>query len=148
MQLHNNFTGTCTCIFSADTDEQVGFTAQANTDAIYNASDVVKFGATLSNFGECYNTNTSIFICPYDGIYMFNHIVQADNDADVRTLIKIGNREIGRTYSHETLEKSSAFAIVECESGEKAWVESLSDNQAIRDGVKQSTFSGYLLHRY
>ena len=135
-------------IFSADSDEQVGFTAHVNADAIYNKGDVVKFGATLSNFGECYNTNTSIFICPYDGIYMFNHIVQADNDAGVRTRIMIRNREIGRTYSHEPLEKSSAFAIVECESGEKVWVENVNDNHAIREGEQQTTFSGYLLYRY
>ena len=56
-----------------DSTGPVAFTAWANTSSptSYNDGDIIALNEVLTNAGGHYNAATSSFICPYDGIYLF-----------------------------------------------------------------------------
>ena len=58
------------CILE-DTNEIVGFTATHSSDVVYFTDDVIQFPNIATNYGDYYNAETSIFICPRDGMYAF-----------------------------------------------------------------------------
>ena len=54
------------------TDEAIGFTAYCDTSATYYVGDIIVFDSAESNIGGYYQTSSSQFICPVDGLYAFS----------------------------------------------------------------------------
>ena len=131
----------------------VGFTAYATElgDIHYSNDATVKFEGVLTNLGQHYDTSSSTFTCPYRGVYFFsleyvsykwdyNHLRIMKND---NILVKSSAQTVNRAYYNH----GSAFVITECEPGDKVSIVSGIENH-IHVGEKDTTFSGYLLHRY
>ena len=106
------------------------------------------FDGIITNIGEFYNPDTSVFICPYDGIYMFNVVLQSTNGYYIRAFItKQGTRLVEAYSDNNNADQGSTTVVTECQSFDSVWVEcSLSGSQII--GTKQSSFTGVLLSAY
>ena len=124
----------------------MGFTAHVDGSATYNADDVIQFSIVKTNYGGYYNPQTSIFTCPYDGIYLFFSSLLGDG---TNTWAHIMRESSFLLVMGSNAESSSAsnLVITECLRGEKMWVRPLNNDDTI-DGNAPSTFSGYLLQRY
>ena len=129
-----------------DIDEPVGFTARISEDLTYNAGDVIQFPYTgVGNFGSYFNTQTGIFVCPYDGIYMFYTNIRSDSTG-VNSRMLRDSVILTNMYSPNPATRSN-MAVTECLKGQKMWIENQVDDYDIVGGLT-STFSGFSLHRY
>ena len=70
----------CNIILVDDGTEAIGFTACANDEQNYDINEIVLFGRELTNYGGYYNTQTSSFICPVDGVYIFTLKINVYDD--------------------------------------------------------------------
>ena len=124
----------------------VGFTACTSEEIIYNIDDVIQFPSIESNFGTYYNGQTGIFLCPYDGVYMFFcSVVGAGVWPGAKLMREVSNM-IGMEADVSSTSASNTV-ISECLRGQRVWVRQRYDDEAV-DCCDRSAFSGYLLHRY
>ena len=126
------------------------FTAVVSNDLNYpNEKSVVEFHDTLSNIGNHFQLENSIFICPYNGTYaFFLNILNDVNALASVDLMQDGVRLVpiwadGREIGHNGI---STSAIVKCVAGSEIWSESNVGNIMIR-GANYSVVSGYLISR-
>ena len=136
-----------------DETEPVAFTAWANTGnpTDYISADIIVFNEVLSNVGGHYNTDTSSFICPWDGVYVFSVDVQGYvsdpshidlmQNSDYRT--RVFNDEISYAYN-----RGSMTTVLDCERGDVIWIRAGSTCSIYGGYNRYTTFSGFLLHRY
>ena len=50
-------------------DEAVGFSAYSTVTRTFDDEDIVIFDEVLSNFGQYFDLESNIFVCPFNGIY-------------------------------------------------------------------------------
>ena len=131
-----------------DESEVVGFTARTvGGSSTYNTDDVIQFNTVIANYGGYYNSETSIFICPDDGIYMFFCTILSGStdthayitrNSDIEDLVSLDSNSISNSASN--------FVLTECLRGDKMWMRQGLDAKIVY-GYLGTTFSGYLLHR-
>ena len=131
----------------------VAFTAWANTGnpTDYVSADIIVFNEVLSNIGGHYNTDTSSFICPWDGVYVFSVDVQGYvsdpshidlmQNSDYRT--RVFNDEISYAYN-----RGSMTTVLDCQHGDVIWIRAGSTCSIYGGYQPYTTFSGFLLQRY
>ena len=136
----------CTFSCSEDNNAIVGFTAHVDGSATYNTDDVIQFPAIKTNYGGYYNPDTSIFTCPYDGIYLFFSSLLGDGTNTWGHITRGSSWLVGMESKDES-SSASNLVITECLRGEKMWVRQHENADDI-DGHYPSTFSGYLLQLY
>ena len=123
----------------------VAFTACPSEDMSYSPGSIIQFGLALTNLGDFYNVDTSIFTCPVNGLYMFSiSIFTNDNDYIDANIYKDGS-ELVQIYS------ASAGAIhgvnsvlTECNVFQPVWVECAEIGGTV-PGNTRSSFSRVLL---
>ena len=131
----------------------VAFTAWANTGnpTDYSVGDIIVFNEVLSNIGGHYNTDTSSFICPWDGVYVFSVTVQGYlsdlTDTDLMQnnnfLARIFNDDISGAYN-----RGSMTTVIDCERGDVIWNLAWTTGSINCNTNRFTTFSGFLLQRY
>ena len=124
----------------------VSFTARPSGDVMYNTGDVIQFVHIVSSSGGYYNRETGIFICPYDGMYVFfSTLLSSETDLiahiTLDTAISVAMRSMSISNS------ASNLIFTECLRGTKVWVRQGSSVDTV-SGNRGTSFSGYLLQRY
>ena len=145
---HSNYFNAC--LLDDGRHEPVGFTAYAKLDRQYTAGELILFDATISNIGYYYNADTSMFTCPYDGLYIFSIHFNTSSDYSMYAHIALDNQFLTGTYEENKHGQASAQAVIECIAGQNVWVE-CSDGSGYMWGdstYKWSLFSGVLLQAY
>ena len=132
----------------------VAFTAYSELSYNYKSGDVIIFDQTVSNLGGNFNTETSIFLCPYTGLYQFSiHILAAINSTAQANIMLDGQQQV-IAWADQILDaypQSSNTVMVECTQGQTVWVESSSSvdgSRIFNNAFKHTTFSGVLLQKY
>ena len=90
---------------------------------IYDVNEIVLFDRELTNYGGYYNTQTSSFICPVDGVYIFTLTVNANN-ADVVVTIMRNDVELTDTWArtdNEIYTHGTNMVVTECLAGDVVW---------------------------
>ena len=134
------------------TDEAVGFTAQAPSgDSFYNQNDLVIFDSTVSNIGGYYQTSSSQFLCPVDGMYAFSLNVLTGAASIFYGAIMKESAKLDSVWDDTTGENrdtASNLVIAVCSKGERVWIRSLTDSGVLHNNINAyTTFSGFLLNR-
>ena len=130
-----------------------GFTAYAPIGNMkYNSDDIVIFNSTVSNIGGYYQTNSSQFICPVDGMYAFTlNAMTGYSDEFYGAIMKESDRFVSilglnPTGSHDGVSNS---VIIACSKGERVWIRCLTDGDAVyNDSRRFTTFSGVLRQQF
>ena len=131
----------------------VAFMAWADTgsETNYRSGDVVVFNAVLNNIGGHYNTDTSSFICPWDGVYVFSVSVMGYVNDDSHIDLMHNNNFMTRIWIDGisgAYNRGSMTTAIECERGDVIWNRAGSHCSIHTTGDVRTTFSGFLLHRY
>ena len=134
-----------------DGTEAIGFTACDSTQRLYDVNEIVLFDRELTNYGGYYNTQTSSFICPVDGMYLFTLVINAYN-TDVQVLIMRNDVELTQTWARAIVElynHGANMVVTECLAGDVVWprVEYIGGSQDVIHGADScyTTFSGVLI---
>ena len=137
-----------------DVNAPVAFTAYANrgSNVAYSSGDIVVYGEVVSNIGGHYNPDTSTFICPFDGVYVFEVTLAIYNNFDSYIAINQGNSTLVETWangdsSYTRYPMSTAHVVTTCTSGESVWVESTSISN-LNEINRYNHFSGFMIHNY
>ena len=152
MLIRNNYDDKDLNLVSDENDEAIGFTAFATVSRNYGHQDVVLFDDVISDFGGYYDTNSSIFICPLNGVYGFGTSIYAGSTYFMNVRIMREKSIIVGLQVQEIPEYGNTGAtltVSECLAGEKIWVMSASDDTRMYGHItKKSVFYGFLLHTY
>ena len=123
----------------------------ATEERIYNDGDIVIFDGAVSNFGGYFNLETSIFVCPYSGIYWFSVSCFSEVGYSCTPAIYVETSLILKTIGkgnddHENQGTSST--VVECKAGDRAWIMNVNSSQMYDTLDRTNSFSGFLLYKY
>ena len=113
----------CNIILVDDGTEAIGFTACANDEQNYDINEIVLFGRELTNYGGYYNTQTSSFICPVDGVYVFS-VTTNVNYGDVIVTIMRNDVDLSAVWGRtddEPFTHSTNMVVTECLAGDVVW---------------------------
>ena len=112
-------------MFSVDDGtDAIGFTACGDTRRLYSFNQTVLFDRELTNYGGYYNAQTSSFICPVDGIYLFTLAVTVYNDTETHVIIMRNDVELTSTYARtddEPFNHGTNMVVTECLAGDVVW---------------------------
>lgn len=131
-----------------DIDGAVGFSAYASVNREYSYGNLVLFDRAFSNFGGYYQVDNSIFICPFDGVYVISlalmsaqsKVMSAGVHIDSDSYIRPYADNIDGVYGH-----ASAMFVEYCAAGSQVWARARYDSEM--EGSQYSYFSAFLLHR-
>ena len=88
--------------------------------------ELVIYDATFLNYGEHHQTDTSVFICPVDGLYCFSVNVVSSDAAEMMTgRLMMDQRELTgyqSAFDENASQTASTFGIFECLQGQRVWV--------------------------
>ena len=136
---------------SGNQTEAVGFSVFATEERNYNDGDIVIFDNIVSNFGGYFDLDSSIFVCPYSGIYWFSVSCFSENGYACTPVIYVETKIILRTEgaADETHgNQASTSTVVECMAGKRVWIMNDYDNRVYDTYDRTNSFSGFLLHKY
>ena len=129
----------------------VAFTVYASGSRFYEIGEVVTFDSVLTNEGEHYQTNSSFFICPKDGLYVFSVTVCGNTQSEeFQANIMRENEAYVTARAHVTdIDQGLATAAMFCGSGERFCVRvqgtgTIGELYA-SETDRVSTFTGYLI---
>ena len=131
-------------------DSPVGFSAYATQNRDYNAGDLVLFDGVDTNIGGYYQSSSSTFLCPVDGVYVFSaSLLTTEEDKYMTFRIMKEDVVIAGAFGEDIPAvrfADSAVAVTECLIGQKVWVKSIHDNSRMYGSAAHySMFSGFLL---
>ena len=81
------------------------------------------FDRELTNYGGFYNSQTSSFICPVDGVYIFTLTINVD-DANVAVCIMrndVGLTDTWGRTDNELYTHATNMVVTECLAGDVIW---------------------------
>lgn len=130
---------------------------KGRTHARPTEGQILPFHSQLSNIGNHYNTTTCKFTCPVKGVYLFIYFLDTGwpqklydkgNGSNIQAHLTIdSNPRPELVICHSNVDvrlRCGNSAVVECEKGQKVWMEALADGSRIQT---YSTFSGFLIKR-
>ena len=131
--------------------EPVAFTAFANETRSYASNSLVIFDGIVSNVGNHYSTDTSIFTCPYNGLFLFSLSFNAYDKDDMEAEIMLENEGLVMVLANSNgFSQASGIVLTECNVGDIIWVrcvrggDSMYGNQTYR----WSHISGTIIQAY
>ena len=137
---------------SDDDTGYVAFTAVATKDRENEIGDIVMFDSAISNIGDFYNTDTSSFICPFDGVFSFSTSFYSGIEHNVYIAIMLDSFEVIRgyvPYSENEYTHGNSTIVMECKAFERVWTKCVSgDALVFSEGSIKSHFTGFALDRY
>ena len=125
------------------------FTAYPDVPITYSPGTTIKFDNVVTNVGGFFNPDTSVFICPVNGLYSFFTSIFTDVDETLETLIYKNGASIVRTHSgySEPLHGVN-MAVIECNALQSVYVECTGTQSGLIKGDQFTSFSGVLLVEY
>ena len=116
-------------------------------------NEIVLFDRELTNYGGFYNSQTSSFICPVDGVYIFTLTINVDG-ADVHVSIMRNDVELTDTWArtdNELFAHATNMVVTECLVGDVVWprVSYRTGSGEIQSSSSfcYTTFSGVLIKK-
>ena len=127
------------------------FTYRLSADTALQVEELVPFDVELTNQGGHYQTDNSIFICPYDGVYAFAvHILTVHEEFASCDLMIDGTVYVNAwADEYNSFTHSSNMVVHWCSAGSQVYVQASGYNGAViqvRSNIF-SSFSGFLLQR-
>ena len=105
----------------------------------------------MSNIGGYYQTSSSQFMCPADGMYAFSlNVLTGINYQFAGAIMKESGvlDSVHGDYINGYRSGASNFVITACSKGERVWIRCLTDGDVVFDNDNAyTTFSGFLLNR-
>ena len=107
----------------------------------------LRFDSVAVNIGQHYDAKNSIFVCPYDGYYMFMVIIFS---TEIRADLMLEGSSILRTYISNTKSQATLVAVTLCKANQSVSVETMGVNSNVKQhtllaGAKATSFSGCVL---
>ena len=114
--------------------------------------DLVIFDYTVSNIGGYYDTSSSQFLCPADGMYAFSLNIQTGYSLEFIGAIMKESDVLDSVFGDDITAFNngvSNFVVTTCSKGERVWVRCLTDLDAVSGNAnyRYTVFSGFLLNR-
>ena len=135
-----------------DENTAVAFTAYADDDANYVTNEIIRFVSTISNVGSFYDASSSIFYCPFHGVYMFTINIMSYNDEYMYARIMHENERlvsVDADDAYGVYNQATNMVFIECRPYERVWVEASSCCGRLWSSAERySTFSGAMIDRY
>ena len=141
---------TVKCPYVLEPTEEVPtvvFTAAAVSNRAYDGSQPVIFDDIITDVGNAYDVNSSIFTCPVSGVYMFSMSFMSTPDNYSEVFLMHQGSAVIRLYADDVVSSytsASNLAFVQCSQGQSLWVMTSSGRDA-HDVHVYTTFSGMLL---
>ena len=125
-------------------------------DNAYQKGDRLVYLNMHMNPGGCYSNTTGEYICEKSGVYYFTFSVYGYQIKDTQShskatgsLMKDGVKQSQVYFRNDNTEEIfitlSQSIVLECNAGEKVWVESPYDNNYIYGSSYRNVFAGFLL---
>ena len=133
-----------------EVSHRVAFTAHLSVGIVkeLGRQHTIPFDQVMLNEGQAYDTVTHVFICPVNGIYVFQSALMSNNNELIETeIVKDGN-PIGRLYAKGTTssyDQGFNSATIQCNKGEHVWVRVLEHFGTTIYNDLFSSFSGHIL---
>ena len=125
----------------------IGFSAYSSTVQDCQAGTVLQFDTEVTDIGDFYNKDNSIFICPQDGLYLFSVSAESlDGNIISAGIIKEGIQLLSAYHGNLGTSQGSSTVIAECNAFQSVWIECRMDGQL--DKGRASSFSGVLITPY
>ena len=136
--------------YAEDDQELSAFTASIGSTHSYDTGDVIIFDQIVTNVGNHYHPNTSTYVCPLKGLYVFSVSVLNTVSNHMKVNLMRENTHLGSGYSHVGDHNQGALSVVaECERGERVWVRCYGSSYAyVHQSYDWNIFSGFALHYY
>ena len=126
----------------------VAFSAYASVTTGYDDGAIVQFDSVVTNIGNNYNSDLSVFQCPSDGTYLFSvSFLSGETTAMEGSIVKDGSELLSSRADNDNDVQSSVVAVTECLASQTVWVECVGDNRELI-GTNMSSFSGILVTAY
>ena len=134
----------------------IGFSAYlTNQTRFYSEGEQIQFPATLTNVGYHYQAESSLFVCPVDGLYAFaTFLVSIDYNPNYSATIMHEGAALTSALTHTdgNHDQGQALTVTSCYAGDRVWVQKLTEVSPIKAdddaGEKLSSFSGYLIRAF
>ena len=125
-------------------------------DIAYQEGDILKYNNTLVNPGGHYCETTGVYSCETSGIYYFIYSVYGWRIEDGSThsrvsasLMKDSVKQSVVYFSNHNKKPIyitlSQSLVLQCNAGQKVWIESTHNNTYIHDYSYRNVFAGILL---
>ena len=126
----------------------VAFTACPSENLNFSPESIIQFGEALTNIGGFFNTDTGIFTCPVNGLYLFSMSIHTNYDVNINAVIYKDGIELVKIASSIAGAIHGVNSIVtECNMFQPVWVECVDIEGSI-PGDRKSSFTGVLLVEY
>ena len=105
------------------------------------------FDDVITNIGNAYDVDSSTFICPISGIYMFSLSLMSAAGHFSQAYIMHQGSVIVRAFADDDASayaSSSNVAFVQCTQGQSVWVMTSSANGHEMYPAQYTTFTGAL----
>ena len=101
----------------------------------------------MLNEGQAYDTVTHVFICPVNGIYLFQSALMSNYNEEIQTEMVKDGTPIARLYAKGTSAHDQGFnsATIQCKQGEHVWVRVKEHHGTTVYNGLYSSFSGHIL---
>ena len=133
----------------------VGFTAFPDVTRLYSEREAVLFREVTFNSGDAFDADTSAFTCPTFGVYIFT-LVYTQRATSARLHIMKETDVLftlvadqSHAVAAPTWSTSSGTVVVQCDSGQRVWVQSNTSGQVFSQNnrLKHTVFVGFLLSK-
>ena len=130
----------------------VAFSAAKTSVQAAWEGQTIEFSEVLTNIGDAYAYRTSVFTCPYSGVYMFHVHLASNGDECVVKINKDDTQLFGvyaawyhDIYYNWIYNTASNSMIVHCDEGSKVSVKAFRNSICEGDADQFSSFSGHFL---
>jgi hypothetical protein len=132
----------------------VVFKAKGVTNRSPAIGETVRFGSTLINEGNAYNTVTGIFTAPVGGIYSFSTQICAVTNHEISLEIIVDGVPHAKlfVYDKDSYPCDSTDTVAVLHKQSKVWVKFTFGSTAnvtsiFEHSYRMNSFSGYLVHQ-
>ena len=135
----------------AVSQEFVAFTAYASENATYfDDGEQIIFDSVLTNIGDAFDPATSLFTCPFDGLYVFYAALTSEHRFFGVADIFLGDEYLVTVWADRWQERQGENMVVtECTASTQVGLrlhEIRNESRVFSDeDLRMATFSGFYL---
>ena len=114
---------------------------------------VIKFKTVILNEGSGYDPATGHFTAPSAGVYQFSYFIGHNTDPPSQTWVRLMvkgnavNSAVADSFHNGEDLQGGNVGVVRLNTGDKAWIESWHQSDAVYNaGYQFTTFSGVLIY--
>ena len=138
-------------LFVEDVEVPVAFTVVHNYNRAYGEYEIIRFNVSRLNSGGHFQISSSTFICPWNGIYGFFFSIYNTADDTIACSIRHEAALVSGAWMDSVanaLIQASNMVLLECNKGDRVFVETADNEGTLHGNNDRTTFSGFLIHRY